>query len=207
MHGFAETQTLTPARWLPSLAAIVALACALLISSGEADARFAGGLSFVDAAGDVAAAADAASAAFDGDVAFDYSLLPFAAQPPHRGGSLGDLVNRGDLIGGFAAGFLGSGVIGLLFGHGVVGELSGVAPVLGLLFQLALLVMLVRLIWTWWHDDAGDAFAELSPRQLADAYGHSRRQVLPDLDQSADADAAPGATAPDAIAETEHQHS
>ena len=101
--------------------------------------------------------------------------FPFAAQPPHPGGSLGDLFNRGDLIGGFAAGFLGSGVIGLLFGHGVVGELSGVAPVLGLLFQLALIAMLVRLIWTWWHDDAGDAFAELSPRQLADAYGHARR--------------------------------
>ncbi len=207
MHGFAETQTLTPARWLPSLAALAALALALLIWTEKADARFAGGLSFAGAAG---AAAAVASAAFDGDIAFDYSLLPVAAQPPYRGGSLGGLFNRGDLIGGFAAGFLGSGVIGLLFGHGVVGELSGVAAVLGLLFQLALLVMLVRLIWTWWHDDAGDAFAELSPRQLADAYGHSRRQVLPDLDQiaaAAAADAAPGATAPDALAETEHPRS
>ena len=63
------------------------------------------------------------------------------------------MFNRGDLIGGFAAGFLGSGVIGLLFGHGVVGELGGVASVLGLLFQLALIAMLARLIWTWWHDD------------------------------------------------------
>ena len=206
MQGFAETQTLTPARWLPSLAALAALAFALLIWTEKADARFAGGLSFAGVAG--AAGAAVASAAFDGDIAFDYSLLPAAAaQPPYRGGSLGDLFNRGDLIGGFAAGFLGSGVIGLLFGHGVVGELSGVTPVLGLLFQLALLVMLVRLIWTWWHDDAGDAFAELSPRQLADAYAHSRRQVLPDLDQSADADAAPGATAPDALAETEHRRS
>ncbi len=200
MHRFAGTQTLTSARWLSSLAALVALALALLIWTEEADARFAGGLSF-------AGGAAAASAAFDGDSAFDYSLLPAAAQPTYPSGSLGGLFNRGDLIGGFAAGFLGSGVIGLLFGHGVIGELSGVASVLGLMFQLALLVMLIRLIWTWWHDDAADAFADLSLRQLADAYGHPRREVLPEIDHSADADAAPGATGPDALANTEQPRS
>ncbi len=115
---------------------------------------------------------------------------PAVAQPSYPGGSLGDLFNRGDLIGGFAAGFLGSGVVGVLFGHGVVGELSGVASVLGLLFQLALIAMLARLIWTWWRDDKVDASAGLSPRQLADAYGRPRHETLLNVDPVSAGDAA-----------------
>ena len=179
---------MTSARWLATLAA---LALGLLIWTEAADARFEGGLGFTGAA---------ASVAVDSGVAFDNSLLLVAAQPTYPGGSLGGLFNRGGLIGGFAAGFLGSGVIGLLFGHGVVGELSGVASVLGLMFQLALIVMLVRLIWTWWRDDKTDAFADLSPRQLADAYGRSRNEVLPGLGSSADADVAVGETEHDGLA-------
>ena len=141
----------------------------------EADARFEGAFSF-------AGVNAATSMVFDTVAAFDDSLQPDVAQPSYQGGSLGGLFSRPGLIGGFAAGFLGSGVIGVLFGHGAIGELSGVASILGLMFQLTLLVMLARLIWTWWRDDTADAFANLSPRQLADAYGHSRHEVLPDID-------------------------
>ena len=132
----------------------------------EADARLEGAFSF-------AGVNAATSIVFDTVAAFDNSLQPDVAQPSYQGGSLGDLFSRPGLIGGFAAGFLGSGVIGVLFGHGAIGELSGIASILGLMFQLTLLVMLARLIWTWWRDDTADAFANLSPRQLADAYGHS----------------------------------
>jgi hypothetical protein len=52
--------------------------------------------------------------------------------------------------------------------------------------------MLARLIWTWWHDDKTDAFANLSPRQLADAYGRARNEVLPDIDPDAGPDAGLG---------------
>lgn len=165
-----------PLRWLPSLATLIALALSLMWTEA-ADARHERGLSF--AGGAAFGAID-----FDDVIAFDDSLLPDAAQPTYPGGSLGDLFKRGDLIGGFAAGFLGSGAVGLLFGHGVVGELSGIASVLGLLCQLALIAMLARLIWTWWRDDRADALADLSPRQLADAYGRSRYEGLPDLDKA-----------------------
>jgi hypothetical protein len=164
-----------PVRWLPSLASLLALALSLMWTDA-ADARHERGLSFAGAA--------LGAISFGDVVALDRSLLPAAAQPSYPGGSLGDLFKRGDLIGGFAAGFLGSGAVGLLFGHGVVGELSGVASVLGLLCQLALIAMLVRLIWTWWHDDKADAVAGLSPRQLADAYGRRRHESLPDIDKA-----------------------
>jgi hypothetical protein len=109
----------------------------------------------------------------------DNTVLPVAAQP--AGGSLGGLFNRPGVVGGFSAGFLGAGVLGLVFGHGMTNELTGAAAILGLIFQLTLILMLARLIWTWWRADRS-AFAEMSPRQLADAYGRLRNEALPDID-------------------------
>ena len=85
---------------------------------------------------------------------------PCAAQPAYPVGSLGGLFSRPGLIGGFAAGFLGAGLFGLLFGHGIIGELSSFPSMLGLLLQVALLLMLGRLIWTWWRADKAAAMAE-----------------------------------------------
>lgn len=87
-----------------------------------------------------------------------------------QSGTLGGLFNRGGILGGFAAGFLGAGLLGLLFGHGLFGELGGVASFFGLAFQLALVVLLIRLIWSWWNGHNQPAFAGMSPRQLADPY-------------------------------------
>jgi hypothetical protein len=179
VQQFAGSQSfmpgLMPARWLPLLATLAALALGLMTWTEEADARLEGAFGF-------AGVNAATSIVFDTVAAFDDSLQPEAVQPGYQGGSLGGLFSRPGPIGGFAAGLIGSGVIGVLFGHGAIGELSGVASILGLMFQLTLLVMLARLIWTWWRDDTADAFANLSPRQLADAYGHSRHEVLPDID-------------------------
>ena len=103
-------------------------------------------------------------------------VLPCAAQSAYPAGSLDGLFSRPGLAGGFAAGFLGAGVFGLVFGHGIVGELSGFPSVLGLLFQLALLAIFGRLVWAWWRADRAVAAGTLSPRQLADAYGRARNE-------------------------------
>jgi len=92
----------------------------------------------------------------------------------YPGGTLTGLFNSGGLVGEFAAGFLGSGVLGLLFGRGLIGELGSVPSYLGLAFQLALLGMLARLIWTRWHGGDAASAGALSPRQLADPYLRSR---------------------------------
>jgi hypothetical protein len=184
---------------LRSLATIAALALGLLTWTEDADARFEDGLSFASSRASV-------STAYSRLVSLDTSLFPYVAQPTYQGGSLGGLFNRPGLLGGFAAGFLGSGALGLLFGHGVVGELSGIASVAGLVFQLALIVMLARLIWTWWRDDKAGAFAELSPRQLADAYGRPRHEAAPNI-EVADAGAALDETKSDVLPPPQHSHS
>ncbi|MGC1779181.1 MAG: hypothetical protein WBB34_14645 [Xanthobacteraceae bacterium] len=172
-----------PAGWLPSLATLIALTLGLLLWTEDADARLGDGLSFAGVRATAALAID--NLVEDGLVGFDRPFVPLAAvQPSYPGGTLGELFNRGDLIGAFAAGFLGAGLIGLLFGHGVIMELNSVASVLGLLFQLALIVMLGRLIWTWWRDDKAGPGTEMSPRQLADAYGRPRHEGLPDFDKA-----------------------
>lgn len=119
------------------------------------------------------------------------AMLPQAAQP--TGGSLGGLFSRPGVVGGFSAGFLGAGVLGLVFGHGLTSELNGAASLLGLIFQLTLIVMLIRLFWTWWQVDKSAALNERSPRELADAYGRLRNEAVPDIDGAESGTAAPAA--------------
>ena len=179
-------------RWLLPLAAFFVLAFGLLLWAEEADtwlgrdARFDG----VRAVGlsEPALAAD------------QEEISPCAAQPAYPAGSLGGLFSRPGMIGGFAAGFLGAGIFGLLFGHGVIGELSGVPSILGLMFQFALLLALGWLIRAWWRADKAATVA--SPRQLADAYGRDRNEPLPEF--AADADAGSKVDSKNSFADEAH---
>jgi predicted lipid-binding transport protein (Tim44 family) len=78
----------------------------------------------------------------------------------------------GGLLGGLAAGFLGAGLFGLLFGSGLFGGLGGFASILGLLIQIALVVIVARLIWGWWQRRQQPAFA---------APGYGRQSMLRDV--------------------------
>ncbi len=199
-----QTAILSPARWLRSVATLAALTLGLLLWSDGADARFDEGSGFAGGTAGLVSSLSAAPLVADNLAALGGWIMPPAvAQPTYPGGSLIGLFNRPGLIGGFAAGFLGAGLLGLLFGHGVMGELSSFVAVLGLAFQLALIVMLVRLIWTWWNIDQGDARAGLSPRQLADAYGRSRNEVLPDIDPVTNAETAIGEPAAGALTQAD----
>ena len=55
----------------------------------------------------------------------------------------------GGFLGSLAAGFIGAGLFGLLFGHGMMGGLGGFASFLGLLFQLGLIAFVAMWIWRW----------------------------------------------------------
>ncbi len=177
MHELAakRTGTLPRARWLHSFVTFAILAFAFLVSAEEADARLAGRSRLTTAE---SAIGEGRLAAVD---ARADEVSPCAAQPAYPVGSLGGLFSRPGLIGGFAAGFLGAGVFGLLFGHGMIGELSSFPSILGLLLQVALLLMFGRLIWTWWRADKTAAMAKPSPRQLADVYGRMRNEGVSDV--------------------------
>ncbi len=52
---------------------------------------------------------------------------------------------------GFAMGLIGAGIFGLLTGSGLFGNLSGFMGFLGLLLQVALIALAVRLIWGYFR--------------------------------------------------------
>src|SRR5580693_1773609 len=68
-----------------------------------------------------------------------------------RPGLFGGRGFGGGLLGGIAAGFLGAGLFGLLFGQGFFGGMAGFASIIGLLFQIVLVVIVARLIYAWWQ--------------------------------------------------------
>jgi len=74
------------------------------------------------------------------------SGAPLGSASP-RPGFLG---GRG-LFGSIAAGFLGAGLFGLLFGQGFFGGMAGFASIFGLLLQIVLIVIVARLIFAWWQ--------------------------------------------------------
>jgi hypothetical protein len=170
VNGTAEH--ILPVWWLRQLAAFTVMAAALLVWSGDVDARLKGESSFIRSA---------LPSYVESPPVYRYVVVAALDHPSPgtQSGTLGGLFNRPGLLGGFASGFLGAGFLGLFFGHGVFGGLNGVASCLGLVLQLALVAMLCRLIWTWWTGRNQPAFTGLSPRQLADPYLRTRHELLP----------------------------
>ena len=80
----------------------------------------------------------------------------------------------GGLFGGLAAGFIGAGLFGLLFGHGLFGGMGGFASIVGLLLQIALVVIVARLLFSWWQRRNLPAYAAPPGAGAApDAGGHA----------------------------------
>jgi hypothetical protein len=175
-------------RWVQSAAWLAALTVALLVGADESDAWPVDGMSLglreSNTLSNTFMSSEVMAAADDGGTVALAPRMKAQVVPPYPGGSLSGLFNRGGMLAGFAAGFLGSGLLGLLFGRGLAAGLSGVPSYLGLIFQLALLVMLGRLIWTRWRSDDALSPAGLSPRQLADPYLRSRDDLYASVDPS-----------------------
>jgi len=72
---------------------------------------------------------------------------PSYAPRPSGGGLFG----RPGLLGGLAAGFLGAGLFGMLFGGGMFGGLGGFSSIIGLILQIGLIVIVARLVMNWWR--------------------------------------------------------
>jgi predicted lipid-binding transport protein (Tim44 family) len=67
------------------------------------------------------------------------------------GAAKGGFFNRPGLLGGLAAGFLGAGLLGMLFGGGMFSGLGGLSSIFGLILQIGLILIVVRLAMSWWQ--------------------------------------------------------
>jgi predicted lipid-binding transport protein (Tim44 family) len=67
------------------------------------------------------------------------------------------------MLRGLAAGFLGAGLLGMLFGGGMFGGLGGLSSLFGLILQIGLIVIVVRLAMSWWQRRTTPAYADAAP--------------------------------------------
>ena len=146
-------------RFRPMLA-LFAILTALVLVASDADARAGRGGSLGSRGTKSFNTAPPTATAPGGGT----TLQRTTAQPsPTTGvrspGLFGGAFNRPGLFGGLLGGFLGAGLLGLLFGHGLFGGMGGIASVFGLLLQIALVVIVARLIWGWWQRRQMPAYA------------------------------------------------
>ena len=83
----------------------------------------------------------------------------------------GGFFKRPGFLGGLAAGLLGAGLLGMLFGQGLFGNLAGFASILGFIVQLALIGGVAWLLLRWWQRRSQPAPAYAggpAPRQAYD---------------------------------------
>src|ERR1700730_3089408 len=137
-----------------SLLAVCVVATALALVVSDAQARAGRGGSF-GSRGSQTFSAPPSTAASPSARPLERSMT-HPGQPAtssHRPSTspVGGFFNRPGFLGGLFAGFLGAGLLGMLFGHGLMGGLGGFASIIGLLLQVALVVIVGRLVWNWWQ--------------------------------------------------------
>jgi predicted lipid-binding transport protein (Tim44 family) len=138
-----------------AIAVVLSLAVPLVIAISSADARVGGGFGSGSRGSRTFSAPPSTTTA------------PGTAQPLNRtfaqpgspgvGAATtgGGLFNRGGmgrgLLGGLAAGFLGAGLLGMLFGGGMFSGLGGLSSIFGLILQIGLIFIVVRMAMSWWQ--------------------------------------------------------
>ena len=163
-------------RWV---IALVAIATALVLVAADADARVGGGSSMGSRGTRTFSAPPATRTAPTTAAPIQRSVTQpgattTAAGKATRPGLLGGGLFGGGLLGGLAAGFIGAGLFGMLFGHGMFGGMGGFASILGLLLQVALVVIVARLLFAWWQrrNTPQPAYAAAHPA-TGQATGHA----------------------------------
>jgi predicted lipid-binding transport protein (Tim44 family) len=164
-----------------SLFAFLAVATTLLMLAGSVDARPSGGGSFGSRGGRTfqAPAPTATAPNVASPMQRTVTQPTQAARPgstaaaPAAGGMFGRF---GGFGGGLMAGLLGAGLFGMLMGNGMFGGLGGFASIIGLLLQVALIVIVARLAWAWWQRRNAPATAA-GPSFLRDAMPDQNRNT------------------------------
>jgi predicted lipid-binding transport protein (Tim44 family) len=83
------------------------------------------------------------------------------AAAPAAAPAAGGMFNRPGMgmLGGLAAGFLGAGLLGMMFGGGLFGGLGGIASMFGLLLQVGLIALVVMFALRWWRNRNAPSYA------------------------------------------------
>lgn len=139
-----------------AIAIVLSLALPTVLAVSAADARVGGGFGSGSRGSRTFSAPPSTSTAPGTAQPFNRTFTqPGSPSMGSPATARGGFFNRGGmgrgLLGGLAAGFLGAGLFGMLFGGGLFSGLGGLSSILGLLLQIGLIVLVVRLAMTWWQ--------------------------------------------------------
>jgi len=166
-----------------ALAVVLSVALPLAIAISEADARVGGGSSSGSRGSRTFSAppstTTAPGAAQPMNRTFTQPGTPGVGAPAAAGAaSKGGFFNRpgmmGGMLGGLAMGFLGAGLFGMLTGGSLFSGLGGLSSIIGLLLQIGLIIIVVRLAMSWWqrrHTPASAYAAGPAPAPAAEGPG------------------------------------
>jgi predicted lipid-binding transport protein (Tim44 family) len=140
-----------------TIAIVMSVAVPLAITISAADARVGGGGSSGSRGSRTFSAPPSTTTAPGAtqpmNRTFTQPGTPGMGAPAAGAANKGGFFNRPGMgmLGGLAAGFLGAGLLGMLFGGGLFSGLGGLSSIIGLLLQIALIVIVVRLAMSWWQ--------------------------------------------------------
>ena len=140
-----------------AIAVVLSLAVPLVIAISSADARIGGGSSS-GSRGSKTFSAPPSTTTAPGTAqpmnrTFNQPGSPGMGAPAAAGAAKGGFFNRPGMgmLGGLAAGFLGAGLLGMLFGGGMFSGLGGLSSIIGLVLQIGLILIVVKLAMSWWQ--------------------------------------------------------
>jgi predicted lipid-binding transport protein (Tim44 family) len=139
-----------------AFAIVLSLALPLAMAISSADARIGGGGSSGSRGSRTFSAPPSTSTAPGTAQPFNRTFTqPGSPSAGAAAATGGGFFNRGGmgrgLLGGLAAGFLGAGLLGMLFGGGMFSGLGGLSSIFGLILQIGLIFIVVRLAMSWWQ--------------------------------------------------------
>jgi predicted lipid-binding transport protein (Tim44 family) len=152
-----------------TIAVVLSLALPLMLAISAADARVGGGSSSGSRGGKTFSAPPSTSTAPNAAQPMNRTMTqpgsPGMGAPAAAGAAKGGFFNRPGMgmLGGLAAGFLGAGLLGMLFGGGMFGGLGGLSSIIGLILQIGLIIIVVRLAMKWWQRRNATASAYAGP--------------------------------------------
>jgi predicted lipid-binding transport protein (Tim44 family) len=139
-----------------AIAIVLSLAVPLVMAISAADARVGGGGSSGSRGGRTFSAPPSTTTAPGSAQPFNRTFTQPGSPgmgAPAAGAAKGGFFNRPGMgmLGGLAAGFLGAGLLGMLFGGGMFSGLGGLSSIIGLMLQIGLIIIVVRLAMSWWQ--------------------------------------------------------
>jgi predicted lipid-binding transport protein (Tim44 family) len=149
-----------------AIAVVLSLALPLMLAISAADARIGGGVSSGSRGARTFSAPPSTSTAPGAAQPFNRTMTqpgsPSVGAPAAAGGGFFNRPGMG-MLGGLAAGFLGAGLLGMLFGGGMFSGLGGLSSIFGLILQIGLIIIVVRLAMSWWQRRHTPASAYAGP--------------------------------------------